>query len=405
MKKRKIVLIIKNYSNGGSERRASVLANEFVKLGYEAVIMAAKKINRDVFYKDNKAEVVFLPEYAEKCDKKQIEKAAQWADKRKKYLRRIRKLPLIGDVKNEELKEQEKHISDSIPLRLYIENNPDAVFVAFSAELYIELFAASKGLRCGQYLSISTLVEQLMDTYQRENQKNAVCNLIAKSNGCIFQTNEQFDYFRKRKIALNGTVIHNPIDSSFLPKPYVGERKKTIVNFCRIHPAKNLSLLINSFSLLVSEYTGYRLEIYGVVVSEEEKEKLEKLIMEKNLSDSVKILPARSDIHKVIADYAMFVSSSDYEGISNSMLEAMAMGMPTVCTDCDGGGAKEIIRDGENGLIVPKGNAEALYKAMKRVIEEPTLADKIGNNAYRIREELSIDKIAKEWINALNEKL
>ena len=93
----------------------------------------------------------------------------------------------------------------------------------------------------------------------------------------------------------------------------------------------------------------------------------------------------------------MYVSSSDYEGISNAMLEALAIGMPCVCTDCPIGGANATIRNGENGLLVPIKDKESLYKAMKEIIEDPALATKLSANATKIREELSLDQIARRW--------
>ena len=72
------------------------------------------------------------------------------------------------------------------------------------------------------------------------------------------------------------------------------------------------------------------------------------------------------------------------------MLEAMAMGIPTVCTDCPIGGAKMTIKNNENGVLVPVGDEDALYRAMDKVA-----------NAIKIREELSIDKILDKWIDVM----
>ena len=70
-----------------------------------------------------------------------------------------------------------------------------------------------------------------------------------------------------------------------------------------------------------------------------------------------------------------FVSSSDFEGMSNSMLEAMAIGLPTICTDCPSGGAREIIQHHENGILVPIKNIDALCSAMTEVADNPELME------------------------------
>lgn len=97
----------------------------------------------------------------------------------------------------------------------------------------------------------------------------------------------------------------------------------------------------------------------------------------------------------------MFVSSSDYEGLSNSMLEAMAIGLPCVCTDCLGGGTREVMVDHENGLIVPVNDTEALFAAMKEYATSFDLSKKCSENAARIREALSVEKITKQWIQVV----
>ena len=93
----------------------------------------------------------------------------------------------------------------------------------------------------------------------------------------------------------------------------------------------------------------------------------------------------------------MFVLSSDYEGMPNALMEAMASGLPCVSTDCGGGGARFLIRDGENGFLVPKGDEEALADAMRKILSDKELADMLGNNARKLQETLAPEKIYGEW--------
>lgn len=119
------------------------------------------------------------------------------------------------------------------------------------------------------------------------------------------------------------------------------------------------------------------------------------------MNDFAFILPSETDVHKIILDSAMFVSSSDYEGLSNSMLEAMAIGLPCVCTDCLGGGTREVMIDHENGLIVPMNDPYAMYRAMKEFVENPELTEQCFNNAIIIRDRLSAENIVKQWLEVL----
>ena len=84
--------------------------------------------------------------------------------------------------------------------------------------------------------------------------------------------------------------------------------------------------------------------------------------------------------------------------ISNSMLEALALGLPSVVTDCPAGGARLAIQDRENGMLIPTGDEQALYTAMKYMLENPEEASRMGNNAAKIRERWPIEKIADRWL-------
>ena len=93
----------------------------------------------------------------------------------------------------------------------------------------------------------------------------------------------------------------------------------------------------------------------------------------------------------------MFVLSSDYEGMPNALMEAMASGLPCVSTDCGGGGARFLIENGENGILVPQRDEDALAAAMEKILSDETLAAKLGENARKLQETLAPEKIYGEW--------
>ena len=96
--------------------------------------------------------------------------------------------------------------------------------------------------------------------------------------------------------------------------------------------------------------------------------------------------------------FRSYVLSSDYEGISNSMLEAMALGLPVIATDCPIGGSRMYIRDGVNGLLVPVGDAGALAGAMGKLADDPAIGERLGAEAVKLREELTVSKIADRFL-------
>jgi glycosyltransferase involved in cell wall biosynthesis len=225
-----------------------------------------------------------------------------------------------------------------------------------------------------------------------------------RADRMVFQTEDAKAVYPEN-ISKKGTVISNPIKAG-LPQPYFGERSNCITTFCRISKQKNLPVMVEAFAKIHAEYPKYILRIIGDAPNAEDKQELEdikRLINKLQINDFVKFEPFMSNVHEAIIKDSMYVSSSDYEGISNAMLEAMAIGMPVVCTDCPIGGAKATINDGVNGLLVPIKNPQELYKAIKRVIEEDGLADKLSHNAAKLREELSLDKTTDKWLAVLGE--
>lgn len=220
----------------------------------------------------------------------------------------------------------------------------------------------------------------------------------SRSNAMVFQTREAMEFFSPA-VQKKGTVISNPLTGN-LPEPYSGVREPRIVTSCRLNPQKNLDLLIDAFSDIAEAFPQYTLDIYG---EGGEKERLLAKIREMGLEQRVTLRGYSSHIYEDIGKAALFVSSSDYEGISNSMLEAIALGIPAVCTDCPVGGARETIDHGVNGLLVPVGDRKKLAEAMTRVLSDQAFADRLGQEGSLLREKISVRAIAQQWMDVIEQ--
>lgn len=151
---------------------------------------------------------------------------------------------------------------------------------------------------------------------------------------------------------------------------------------------------------MISEsFPKYSVHFYCDV---EDRVKLENKIKQINMQDKIIIHGYSNDIYQEVISASLFVSSSDYEGISNSMLEAMALGIPSICTDCPAGGACDIIIPGANGMVVPVGDRNSLSMMMRKVLGNKELARTISAGAYDLRHSLCISEIAKLWIDAID---
>ena len=219
-----------------------------------------------------------------------------------------------------------------------------------------------------------------------------------RADKIVFQTNGAQACYPP-KVQKKSVVILNPLDTSAFPTHDFSNEKKEIVSVGRLEPQKNQKLLIESFSMLAEELPDYNLVIYGEGSLRKE---LEAFVESKGLTNRVFLPGAKSGIQNYIKDASLFVLSSDYEGIPNALIEAMAIGLPCVSTDCSPGGARELIESEENGLIVECGNPKMLADAVKRMIVEKKEAKRMGTQARWVRSRVDKCKIADSWLGIIH---
>lgn len=219
---------------------------------------------------------------------------------------------------------------------------------------------------------------------------------INRCSGAVFQTEGAASFYHKR-LRKRSVIIPNPIKSEINIRHSTNtEREKSVVFVGRIeNHSKRLDILLKAFKEFSLSHSDYVLKIFG----SGEIDFVNNLIDILNLKDKVKLMGAVKDPTKLIINDGIFALTSDYEGIPNALLEAMAIGMPVVSTDCTPGGAKLLIKNRENGLLVPKGDIEKVADAFREFADNPDLAQKCGNNAQEVKEKFASERIGKEWIN------
>ena len=201
--------------------------------------------------------------------------------------------------------------------------------------------------------------------------------LYPLADGFVFQTKEAQEYFDK-KIQKKSVIIPNPINEEFICEPYNGEREKKIVTVGRLEEQKNHKMLIKAFSKLPEGLSEYKLIIYGEGSLRPE---LEKQIKELNLLGRVFLPGQVDDVKNRIYKAGLFVLSSNYEGMPNALMEAMALGVPCASTDCPCGGPRFLIKNEYNGLLYNVNNELELKLAINKIIGDEELSKKISKNA------------------------
>lgn len=213
------------------------------------------------------------------------------------------------------------------------------------------------------------------------------------ANGIIAQTQLAKNILAKKTKNRNIKVIPNPLKNiEHFPEV---SREKIILNVGRLVPEKGHKYLLEAFSKL--DGNTWKLVILGDGPLRDE---LQDYAKELKIDDSLHMPGSVKNVDEWLAKASIFAFPSVSEGFPNALVEAMAAGLPCVSFDCDSG-PRDIIKNGENGFLVPLNNTTEFSKKIQFLIEHPELRLSIGNNASEIKSELEISKVAKEYLNFL----
>lgn len=161
---------------------------------------------------------------------------------------------------------------------------------------------------------------------------------------------------------------------------------------------KRQDILIKAMEHVHTEYPNACLYIYG---DGPDKSVLEQMIIDQNAGDYVKLEGFSDNISRVIMDSEIFVLSSDYEGLPNSLIEAMQLELPCISTDCLPGGARFLLEDGA-GIIVSKGEPQLLSDNICKLLGYSNLRHQLSKKAVERVKELDYEKIMLKWENLIN---
>lgn len=279
-------------------------------------------------------------------------------------------------------------------LKRYIKEHPWHNYVGFLPITTIMLLLLRK------YIKGKVVVSERSDP-QRYNFiiKKFLYRLSERANKVVFQTSAVKQVYEKHNSKINGIVIPNAVLVEAHNSKSVKERDKRIVSVGRLEAVKNQELLIRAFTDVVKDFPDYTLHFYGDGAL---REKLKKLTEELVISEKVAFHGFITDVKKDIINAAVFVLPSNHEGMPNSLMEAMAMGLPCIATDCPSGGVRSLIRDKENGLLIPVNDKVALIEAIKNILINDNLSNHIVNEAIKVGSDYSPDIIYNKWFKIIS---
>lgn len=350
-----IAMLIGSLTKGGAERVLVNLADYFAGKGYLVTMVTQYQVENE-YPLNEKVKRVISDITQEETTKSRIIN----------FVRRFRKL---------------KNIWKS--------EKPD-VILSFIGKNNMMAILTSRFLKIP--VAVSVRAEPALE-YYNSWMRFMARHLFAKASGVILQTRQCFSFFPK-KVRDKAVILKNPVSPSFFRDRYEGEREKTIVAVGRIDENKNHEMLIKAFAGIAQEFPDYKLIIYG---EGECRDRLIKMAEELGYRDRI-LLPGSIDhVADAIYKTRVFALPSNSEGVPNTLIEAMLMGLTVISTDCPCGGPADLIENGVNGILIPVGDVRLLTEKLRYLIKNLQISDEMGAAAMKTADIYQPEKVYGAW--------
>ncbi|MGM9876376.1 MAG: glycosyltransferase family 4 protein [Bacilli bacterium] len=354
----KILFYIGNLRKGGAERVVVTLSNNLVKSNDVTIITTTDE--EPEYELDKNINLFNLKDF--KGNKNSLSKNMIYLKKLKKYIKEINPDIVLGFLPEPSYRLLLLKPFIKVPVIISDRNDPKIEYASFKNKIIMKW-------------------------------------LYHRADGFVFQTSEAQNYFSK-KIQSKSTVIANPVDDKFFNVNYCGENSKEFINVGRLNEQKNQIFLIESFKEIIKKYPDYKLLIYG---DGDMKEELSSYIIKNKLNDNVKLCGNVDNIENFLKDKKGFILSSKYEGMPNALMEAMAVGLPCISTDCPCGGPRELIKNNKSGLLIENENKEQLISSIIYIIENREKCISMSKTAKKGMNNYNCDNITAKWLDFMKE--
>lgn len=344
---KKIVITCDGMSCDGAERVISLLSNSFSSFGYDVTIIGVSTHVEQSFYPLEK-NVNYITLHKGRKEKICFVKRVRLL---RKTLKSIKPDVIISFLPHVNVYTQYATIGFKCPIIVSERNNPKKDPKGFV-------------LRKLKYLS------------------------FIKADGVVFQTEEARNFYLK-SIREKSIIINNPIHVKRFTDDV--EKKKVVLSVGRLVEQKNFTCLIDAFSKFSKKNPEYLLRIYGEGPLRNE---LIQYAKDNGVLEKFELLGNDFNwLEKEIND-AMFILSSNYEGVPNALLEALIAGIPCISTDCPSGGPKSLIHNDIDGYLIPVNDSESMEKRMNDILLKP-FKWHLNNDVQKY----SSNAVAAQWLD------
>ena len=346
----KILFLTASLGSGGAERVVSLLANKMVERGHQVEIICLKF--NDVYYQtDSRVKVTLAME------------------------------------------QTNNRLTEIFWLRKYLKQQKPDVVIPFTEGVYCFTILSLLGT------GIPIIASERLDPAAMSTTRKILKRLLLPfADWLVVQTQSIKDYFPK-SIQKKTSIIYNPVnEESLSPALLLREgRQNRIISVGRLYPQKNQEMMIRAFAKVADEFPDWQLVIFGEGPL---RESLELIVESLEMKDRV-LLPGRTEhVVEELRKSKIFCMSSDYEGMSNAMIEAICVGLPVISTKVSG--ANDLVKDKESGYLVDLGNEMMLSSAMAFLMANEAVRQEMGHLNKNKSIKFNQVSIINEWVELIN---
>ena len=301
--------------------------------------------------------------------------------------------PLLEGVKVHFAEDEvgSSYFRKTIWLRKHIKNDRPDIVIAFMLEVFCMTLFALIGV------DVPVISSERIDPHFFGKAKGVMrWVLLRRTTHLVVQT-QQIKSFYSEALQKRTSIIPNPVtDKVFKLSPAVKQDRLIAVG--RLAYQKNYPMMFEAFKRLMNEFPSYSLVIYG---DGPQREELESLIASSQLQERVLLAGKTEKIIEEMNNSRAFLMTSDYEGMSNAMLEALCVGLPIITTDVSG--AKDLVEDGVNGFVTKPRDVGEFAKAVSLVLSNKVLIEQMEINNKNKAKAYHKNHIVDQWESLIHQ--